>query len=446
MSRKFTSEPNYFCNVSALPQKISTTSRSKISLIRNAELFFTPYPTVTGEKLARQKEFYYTNLSDIAENIIALSEGMTRNETLNRSARYLGSLFMLSPGEGNSLHKNHKKLKPLYRAVVAARLLDEQIENGSCKSPHILKVLSAHGRYGNDKSGKYHYLDSVLKPFIMSVLCIDVGLEHPETINLLEGEDGEKDSFRVLDTDEREQLLSLLRSKSIEFIRDGVLEQMFLYAKKTPNYNIEDLKQFREFTMQIMASFNSNKINKTHIGEIIKVSQIYASSVMCTKGNYNKEHAINAAVIVQGHGIKGLISKNMANSFLRVFGYFPQGFGIAMLNINPAINSLPFEFAIVNKLYPSENDTPHCRIVTRSLEFSIGIKNIEAKKEINLFFKEARGRVGHRLSNRVVSVLVGLSGSKIIDPSRVLVPYSWNPYTLFSTKSITIWNGINYEN
>jgi hypothetical protein len=446
MNGKFTSETNYFGNVSALPQKISTTSKSKISLLRNAELFFTPSPTVTGEKLARQKESYYTNLSDIAENIIALSEGMTRNETLNRSARYLGSLFMLSPGEGSSLHKQHKKLKPLYRAVVAARLLDEQLANSSSKSPYILKVLSEHGRYGHDKSGKHHYLDSVLKPFIMSVLCLDVGLEHPESMNLLEGEEGEKDSFRVLDTDDRERLLSLSQSKSIDFIRDGVLEQMFLHAKKTPNYNVEDLKQFREFTMQIMASINTNIINKTVIGEVIKVSQIYASSVMCTKGDYNKEQAINAAVIVEGHGIKGLISKGMVTSFLRVFGYFPQGFGIAMLNNKSSFNSLPFEFAIVNKLYPSENDAPHCRIVTRRLEFSIGIKNIEAKKDVNLFFKEARVRVGQRLSNRVISVLVELSGSKIIEPSRVLVPYSWNPHTLFSSRVMTIWNGISYDN
>ena len=66
----------------------------------------------------------YNQLHLLCQQILELSEGSSRVETISRSSRLLGTLQLLAPSEGEQLSAVHLKYKPFYKAVLSLRLLD----------------------------------------------------------------------------------------------------------------------------------------------------------------------------------------------------------------------------------------------------------------------------------------------------------------------------------
>lgn len=435
-------DAHYLDVINMLSRRIASTFDDKVSLLGNASDFFRPNTSLTEEKRLHRNFTYYTEIDDIVEQIMALTERNTRTDTLNHSSRFLGSLFMLSPGEGDSLPKVHRRLKPLYRAVVATRMLDALIENGLCESPYINKVLKGSGRYGQDKDGNIIFNEYVTRPFLFAVLAMDCGLEHPESRDLLSGLEGNKDEFRILNEKERSRLLNINEKHSRDFLKNAVLHQRDRFLKTRKAYRKDQCERFNDFCLQI---YDSIYDYSSLIGNSAKASQIYASVVMCTKREYRKLEAVQATKIIKEHVRRRDINIKVATIFFKLFGSFPQGFGIACILGDHYKSSTPFEYAIVNRLYPDDVNSPHCRIVTRSLSFDLGVRDMVITPEMNLLFPQGRNRVGKRLSDNVKAALVKLSGRKITDADEMLVPKFWEPHTIYASRKFSIWNGLNYD-
>ena len=60
----------------------------------------------------------------VCESILELCEGKDEEETLAKSAKFLGTVLLLSPGSGKKLPELHQRLKPAYKAVLSLRLVD----------------------------------------------------------------------------------------------------------------------------------------------------------------------------------------------------------------------------------------------------------------------------------------------------------------------------------
>ena len=317
-----------------------------------------------------------------------------------------------------------------------------RIESDKLKPSQINKVLKGSGRYGQDKDGSIIFNEYVTRPFLFAVLAMDCGLEHPESRDLLSGLEGNKDEFRILNEKERSRLLKINEKHSRDFLKNAVLHQRDRFLKTRKAYRKDQCERFNDFCLQI---YDSIYDYSSLIGNSAKASQIYASVVMCTKREYRKLEAVQATKIIKEHVRRRDINIKVATIFFKLFGSFPQGFGIACILGDHYKSSTPFEYAIVNRLYPDDVNSPHCRIVTRSLSFDLGVRDMVITPEMNLLFPQGRSRVGKRLSDNVKAALVKLSGRKITDADEMLVPKFWEPHTIYASRKFSIWNGLNYD-
>ena len=374
----------------------------------------------------------------VCESILELCEGKDEEETLAKSAKFLGTVLLLSPGSGKKLPELHQRLKPAYKAVLSLRLVDTLMQERKVQHKYLVTHYDHATRY--DSSDPSNIRDTLLFPIMFAALFQDIGMHHPDAQLILRGDTGELDPYRVLEVDERKQMLKITYQQTIEYLNHGlgILEYVG---------NSRDERDTFEHSQNAALTFCKGMLRDTikpvhGIGEIIKIPQIYASVVLSTKRNYAVSDLPKACILIERMAEKGTINKQVVKHFVTLVGHFPQGFGIAYIPANEQDGEIDrYEYAIVNTLCPENLYEPICRVVTRKLTFISSGQNSTIKKDQNMYFDGVRKQMAKVDSARLKRILEKLQHNFAAEGSDDIVPDCWQAHDYFLQKAHqNLWN------
>jgi hypothetical protein len=394
----------------------------------------------------RQQTYRIRRLNDAIDvclNILSMSEGEDFDETQLKSARFLTTLVLFSPEKGKKLAELHHSLKPAYKAVLCIRVLDKLVGKDMVKNPYILKNYDADKRYEPHLTDYECYTQSVILPIMLASIFQDVGLQHPALTELLEGTEGDKDRFRFLEMQERDEMLALNYQHTIDYLKNGLGCQQAGVDNELEIAEFDDVEQKRlQFQLGLVLDANSSKRGTS---EVIKIPQIYASVIFSTKRDYQRKNLPTASILIAQLAIKKLISPQVSEAFVSIVGQFPLGFGITYIAQNMNGGELDFyEYGIVTKLNPARTDQPICRLVTKNLIFLPHGKTSIVKKEHNLHFQTARKKLIKMDPKRLAEVMQNLSHNYGVGENKPIIPYYWEPHIYFCVQgNQNLWSNTN---
>ncbi|MFC3120132.1 hypothetical protein [Agaribacter flavus] len=378
-----------------------------------------------------------SSVNQVCQNLLQLSEGDNWDKTQINSARVLGTLQLMSPCEGKSLRKLHQRFKPLYKAVVACRLLDKLLFDGDFNNEYVVNKFEPEQRYSGIEGEMTPFQQEIVAPVVLAAIFQDVGLLHPDAQKILKGEDGSLDEFRVLNVEERKALLKINYERTLDYITLGLGKDQYIGNSKDEKSQFEKEQQQRlAFTRTLLIKALNPEGG---IGNLIKIPQIYTSIVFSSKPNFDYMDLSKAATVVLNAAEKGAVSKMVANKLLDIVGHFPQGFGITYIPADTKqVDS--YEYAIVTGLNPSDPHEPLCRIATKKLTFIATGSVFTVGKQSNLYFKVAKKRLEtikpERLNEILQKLVSNFEERKTLD----LIPSYWNPHEFFSyTRLQNLW-------
>ena len=367
---------------------------------------------------------------DVCLTILSLSEGEDFDETQLKTAKFLATFLLFSPDKGKKLAELHHRLKPAYKAVLSLRVLDKLVDDGIVKNTYIIKNYTADKRYETNPTNHECYLQAVILPVMFAAIFQDVGLQHPSLVELLEGKEGNKDRFRLLENQEREEMLALNYQYTMDYLQNGLGCQQAGAEKEHEIAAFDDSEQKRlKFQLGLILDANSSKRGTS---EIIKIPQIYASVIFSTKRDYQRKNLPTASILISQLAVKKVISHQVSEVFISIVGQFPLGFGIAYIAQNAHGDELDFyEYAIVSRLNPTKPEQPICRLVTKKMMFLHFGKTAVINKDQNLHFQVARKKLIKIAPNRLAEVMQKLSHNHRVDRYKSSVPYYWEPNEYF---------------
>jgi hypothetical protein len=384
------------------------------------------------ERLSQQshKTRRLNDAIDVCLDILSLTEGENFDETQLKTARFLTTLVLFSPEKGKMLAELHHSLKPAYKAVLSLRVLDKLVADGVVKNAYILKNYTREKRYEPDATDYECYTQAVILPIMLAAIYQDIGLQHPALNELLDGNEGDKDRFRLLEKQEREEMLALNYQYTIDYLKNGLGCQQAGAEKESEIAEFDAAEKKRlKFQLGLVLDANSSKLGTS---EIIKIPQIYTSVVLSTKRDYQRKNLPTASILIAQLAIKKVISPKVAEVFVSIVGQFPLGFGIAYVAQGMSGNELDFyEYAIVSRLNPSIMDHPICRLVTKNLMFLPHGKTAVINKNRNLHFQAARKKLVKIDARRLAEIMQNLSHNYKIEDSKPIIPYYWEPHDYF---------------
>jgi hypothetical protein len=413
-----------------LSAKKEQSGKEALKLEANVEQLKRKY----NHELRVQKESRLTRLNDAVSmclNLLSLSEGENFEDTQLKSAKFLTTLVLFSPGKGKKLAELHHKLKPAYKAVLSLRVLDKLVLDGVVKNAYMMKSYDPEKRFEPEGSDYICYTQSVVLPIMLAAVFQDVGLQHPDLIELLEGKKGQKDRFRLLEKDEREKMLRLNYEYTIDYLQNGLGCQQASdkVAKEEVAAFNESEKHKLKFQLGLVLDANSSKLGTS---EIIKIPQIYTSVIFSTKRDYQRKSLTTASILIEQLAIKKVISGPIAKAFVDIVGQFPLGYGIVYIPKDMRGEELElYEYAIVSGLNPKLVDEPICRPVTKNLMFLTHGKTMVMEKNINLHFPVARKKLMKIDPKRLVEIMQKLSYDFKPSESAGSVPDYWEPHNYF---------------
>jgi len=386
-----------------------------------------------NHELRIQKNARIIRLNDAVDmclNLLSLSEGEDFDDTQLKSAKFLTTLVLFSPGKGKKLAELHHKLKPAYKAVLSLRVLDRLMLEGVVKNAYMMKSYDPNKRYEPQASDYICYTQAVILPIMLAAVFQDVGLQHPDLVELLEGKDGEKDRFRLLEEDEREKMLRLNYQYTIDYLQHGLGCQQSSAETEEDVTAFDEAEQHRlKFQLGLVLDANSSKLGTS---EIIKIPQIYASVIFSTKRDYQRKSLPTASILIEQLAIKKAVSQSIAKVFVEIVGQFPLGYGIVYIPKDIRGNELElYEYAIVSGLNPKVLDEPICRPATKNLMFLTYSKTMVIDKEINLHFPVARKKLVKIDPKRLAEIMEKLTYNFKAEESAAFVPDHWEPHNYF---------------
>jgi len=387
-------------------------------------------------------------LTNVCWEIIELAEGESFEETNRKSSQLLGTIQLLSYTEGNKKYiaKTNELHKPLYKAVLALRLLDQLIIDGAVKNIYIQHFLGdiTPDQYKDfreiNKEGYQVFVQEVKIAIIKAALIQDIGNFHPDAQLILYGANQDKDPYRTLEVEERKQLLQINYRESLNYLLDGlgVVNYSGNSKEERDYFNKQEQRKLKFIKGLLKGAVNP----KEGFGNVLKVPQIYCSIVLSTKPSYEYKLIPKVFQALYQNAERGACSEKVVDSLYKVTGMFPQGFGITYLALDAAGNSLErYEYAIVSHLYPKNPEEPMCRIATRQLTFIGYGADMVIKKSENLYFAESAKRLACISRARLEEILEKLVSNYLERSKLDLIPRCWHPRDFFSKKeNQKLWN------
>jgi len=431
--------------VRALLSNIYSRSKLNNSMLDRAISFFECKDFIaTDEEIDLQQQELlksesnkrYNHLLSICHEIIELTEGPNFDECNRKSAQLLGTIQLITPTEGNKIAVSNEQNKGLYKAVLSIRLLDELLFNGGLSIPYITNILAGFSGDKFEPFDKYvqQRINEQLKvPLIMAVLLQDIGNYHEEAQKILLGDNGKENPFRTLDIESRKQLLQINYKQTLKYIIDGLSVPSYLGDSKEERerFVIDEKAKIRFLQQLTKSSFKPG----LGIGNLLKVPQIYTSIVFSIKDNYNYKMLPRVFQVLNKNAELGACSQKVVDALYKITGLFPQGYGIVYMPIDEmGKQSGYYEYAIVNRLYPSEPEHPLCRVATRQLAFVGYGQNIEVNKKYNLYFPKMAKQLASLSQKRLNDILELLSSNYEERQKLDLLPRCWHASEYFSVK------------
>ena len=385
------------------------------------------------EKLKEERLARLERLNDVSTKIIQLCEGDNWQETQQSSAKLLGTLMLLTRGPSGNFARLHMRLKPLYKAVLTLRLADRLLAHDTIANKYLSKYREAASRFRGNRYWRDKWKIELGRPLILAALLQDIGLQSPAAQTILKGENGDLNEFRLLEDAQRKALLKLNYHYTLRYISEGLgLPDYVGNDKEERDRFVQTHKDAGEFLYQLV---KDAFVSKTGLGEIVKIPQIYVSIVLSTKSDYSRKSLPKGYMLIEQLAKKDGLNKQLAQDFIELVGYFPQGFGVTYIPVNEKGQEKDqYECAIVIGLNPPNPAEPLCKVVTRNQKYiSSGAQEIIPKGR-NLYFPANRKKLMRMGKDRLSEIMSQLSGNFTPDAIDDLVPGLWEPFNFFSFK------------
>lgn len=488
MSNKSPRESHYLLQVKALLAKVNSKSPQKDSVIERAISFYESQPAIQTikdnfcqeinksneqikvksakdikliersiartkreqkeylEKLALEKDEKNQYLLGICQQILSLSEGEDFGETNRRSAKLLGTIQLLSPTEGKKVALINEQHKPVYKAVLALRLLDRLCIERKIIDPYINEYLADitpenYTDFSKLAPQEYQlFVDYVKIPVLIAAIIQDIGNYHFDAQKIMSGEEGDKDPHRTLEIEERKKLLQINYRETLTYLLEGIGLQNYIGNSKAERdkFNQRERKKFLFIRSLLKGSVNP----KEGIGNLLKVPQIYTSIIFSIKSNYNYKLLPKVYNALSQNVQRGSCSSIYVDGLRKITGDFPQGYGVIYIPIDSSGKQCErYEYAIVNSLYPRNPSAPICRSATRNLTFMSHGADITVNVDANLYFPEVVKKLSSMSKERLNEILELLSSNYLERKKLDLLPRCWQTQEFFSIKkNQNIWN------
>ncbi|WP_019674192.1 hypothetical protein [Arsukibacterium perlucidum] len=386
------------------------------------------------ERLSR-----YESLRLLCLDILALSESDSFNDTNLQTAKIIGTIQLMSPTVGKNVASSNQKSKHLYKALLSLRLLDSLLADGNISHPFIIKRQQAMADAAADDEYQ-PFRDDVQVPLLMAALLQDIGSCHPDARLILKGPAGDLDEFRVLENEERTELLKISYRESLNFVVQAIGIGAYQgNSKEQRDRYLQNEREKQAFLIFLL----KNAIKPEHgVGNLLKIPQIYTSVVLSTKANYSYESLPKVGLVLEKGVEKGVYSPVAVSALLKITGVFPQGFGVTYIPKDSDRQDLDrYEYAIVTGLYPDDPRMPVCRMVTRNLTYNVSAQGCVVSVDNNLYYPTARKKLERISEERLLEILSKLVSNFEERKSMALLPKCWHPEEYFSyTKNQNLWN------
>ncbi|GGF78854.1 hypothetical protein [Alteromonas lipolytica] len=381
-------------------------------------------------------------LHSVASRLLSLCEGESFDDTQMLSSKFLGTLMLLTRGPERNFAVLHKRLKPLYKAVLALRLVDKLHTIDVQDNRYLGHVKESVLRFQKDEKMRKKWQEEVAIPIISCALLQDIGLQAPEAQNILHGDDNSLDEFRVLDEPSRKQLLKINFTETLEYLKNGLGMPRYIGNDKAERDRFVQRHTALNVFMQTL--MKDSYLSKTGVGELIKIPQIYTSIVLSTKPDFSKKNLPKGYVFIEQLAKKGAISAGLAKAFVQIVGYFPLGFGVTYIpRSEKGIDREQYECAIVTRLNPAHPAEPVVRPVTRNLAYISSGSDEVVKRSSNLYFPANRKKLLNIGRERLMEIMSLLSASFSPEAVDDLIPAYWEPADYFSfKKNQNLWNRV----
>nr|WP_211162853.1 hypothetical protein [Alteromonas ponticola] len=391
--------------------------------------------TLEEERIARVNRIH-----DVAHKLLELCEGDSYEETQLLSAKFLGTLMLQTRGKVPGFQRLHSRLKPLYKAVLTLRLIDRMFQEQTVKNPYLVEYKNALSRYDGNREVLEKWQSGLAVPLISASILQDIGLQSPDALTVLRGPENELNEFRVLDSEQRKALLKYNYHHTMDYLKRGLGIPKYIGNDKVER---EEFVAFHKAANQFMIAVAKDAfVSKSGLGELLKIPQIYASIVLSTKPDYSRKELPKGYLLIEQLAKKGALNERLAASFIKIVGYFPQGFGITFIPANErGVEKNQYECAIVSRLNPVHPAEPVCRVATRNLTYIASGNDEVVNRARNLFFSANQKKLMRIGKDRLIEIMSQLSSD--FDPEDVnqLVPPFWEPNDFFSyKKNQNIWN------
>jgi hypothetical protein len=434
----FEDASHYFSLTPSLEQHIEDLKAQlkKIEGNKNKEVLaeqLAKLITNSTEKLEEERLSRIERLDAVSTKIIELCEGDNWHETQQLSAKLLGTLMLLTRGPEGNFARVHMRFKPLYKAVLTLRLVDRLLEHDTIAHKYLSKYREAASRFRGNRYWRDKWKTELGRPLITAALLQDIGLQSPAAFTILKGENGDLDEFRLLEESQRKDLLKLNYHFTLKYLSEGLgLPKYVGNNKEERDRFVQTHKEANEFLQQLV---KDAFVSKTGLGEIVKIPQIYVSIVLSTKSDYSRMSLPKGYMLIEQLAKKGGLNKQLAQDFVELVGYFPQGFGITYIPMNEKGHEKDqYECAIVVGLNPANPAEPLCKVVTRNQNYiTSGTQEIIPKGR-NLYFPANRKKLMHVGKDRLSEIMSQLSSNFTPDALDDLVPSFWEPYDFFGFK------------
>lgn len=388
-----------------------------------------------------QRKVRIDRLHSVVAKLIYLCEADSFEETQLLSSKFLGTLMLLTRGPEGNFATLHQRLKPLYKAVLALRLVDK-VHNMDVKDNRYLShVQDSVMRFKGNSETREKWQEDVARPIIICALLQDIGLQAPEASKILHGPQKNLDAFRLLDETDRKQLLKVNFTQTLDYLKNGLGIPRYIGNDKAERDRF--VKRHTALNGFMLTLTKDTYVsNKEGVGELIKIPQIYCSIVLSTKADFSKKNLPKGYVFIEQLAKKGALDASLAKAFVEIVGYFPLGFGVTFIPRNEnGIDREHYEYAIVTRLNPPHPAEPVVRPVTRNLAYISSGSDEVIIKSNNLFFPANRKKLMRVGRERLMEIMSQLSGNFSPEAVDDLIPGFWEPADYFSVKkNQNLWN------
>ncbi len=438
-------------NIIEQKAKLEAAQTSKVknrqNALEHAQLELEEFKQeLSAERFDRHRHFL-----EIVDEIIDLTEGDSFEDTVRKSSLVLGTIQLLSPTEGSKIAEKNEQHKPLYKAVLCLRLLDELLTQEQLNDEFINQYLNDipaeryHDFIEINPAAHEYFCEQVKVAVVSAALVQDIGNFHPEAREILCGKNGKEDPYRTLDIEQRKALLQVSFRETMKYVNEGIGTLNYIgNSKEDRDRFVKDEKAKLMFVKKLL----KRSVNpQNSIGNLLKVPQIYASIVLSTKDSYNYKVIPKVFSVLNTNAERGACSQRVVDSFYKVIGMFPQGYGVTYIPKASDGNDMDtYEYAIVCSLYPENPEQPICRPATRGLTFISHGQNTVIETTSNLHFTQTAKRLARVSKKRLLEILEVISSNYEERRELDVLPRCWLPNDYFSIKNHQkLWNRSVYE-